>query len=131
MFLKKYESQLYAVMRIVIGFLFFWHGSQKLLGIPSIGQLPWHIKYIAGTIELIGGMFICLGLLTHWAAFIASGEMAYAYWTVHGNTAILPLVNHGELAVFYCFVFLYIAARGSGIWSVDNIFKEKMRTSPE
>lgn len=120
-FMQSYDSQTYALMRIVAGFLFLWHGSQKLLGFP--GGLPEGVPpfviYGAGSIELIGGIFIMVGLFTRWAAFICSGEMAAAYWMAHGSKALLPFVNGGELAALYCFVFLFIAAKGAGIWSVD------------
>ena len=120
-FMKPYEAQTYALMRIVTGFLFLWHGSQKLFGFP--GEMPPgappFVLYVAGPIELIGGLLVMIGLFTSWAAFLCSGLMAAAYWMAHGTTALLPIVNRGEPAVLYCFVFLYIAARGSGIWSVD------------
>jgi putative oxidoreductase len=121
-FLRPYESQTYALLRIVAGFLFLWHGMQKLFGFP--GEMPpgvpAFITWVAGPIELIGGTLIMIGLFTRVAAFLASGLMAAAYWMAHGPKHILPLVNQGEPAVLYCFVFLFIASRGSGIWSVDG-----------
>jgi putative oxidoreductase len=122
-FLSAYNSHCYALMRIVVGFLFLWHGAQKLFGIPSPvpGNIPAFITYGAGPIELIGGVLIMIGLFTHWAAFIASGEMAFAYWMVHGTKALLPIENMGELAVLYCFIFLFISTQGSGIWSIDAL----------
>jgi putative oxidoreductase len=129
MFMQKYEKQIYALLRIIAGFLFLWHGSQKLLGFPPLGMpFPTHILAIAGPIELIGGFLIMIGLFTRYAAFLASGEMAYAYWTVHAKMGYLPMLNRGELAVLYCFVFLYISAAGSGIWSIDNTLKPKRFT---
>jgi putative oxidoreductase len=80
---------------------------------------PSFVVAIAGPIELIGGFMVMIGLLTSWAAFLCSGLMAFAYWMVHGTQALLPIQNNGELAALYCFVFLYISAQGSGIWSVD------------
>ncbi len=119
-FLTKYESETYAALRIVVGFLFFWHGMQKLFGIPApMPEIPAMIKYVAGSIELVGGAMIAVGLMTRWAAFVSSGLMAAAYWMAHGTNALLPIANQGELAVLYCFVFLAVASRGSGIWSVD------------
>jgi len=120
-FLKPYEPQLYALFRIVIGFLFLWHGSQKLFGFPGTipGEIPAFVLYTAGPIELAGGLLVMIGLFTSPAAFLCSGLMAAAYWMAHGPNALLPIVNHGELAVLYCFAFLFIAARGAGIWSVD------------
>ena len=122
-FISKYSSCCYALMRIVVGFLFLWHGSQKLFALPAgmPGEVPAFITYVAGPIELIGGILVMIGLFTHWAAFITSGQMAVAYWMAHGTKALLPIQNNGELAVLYCFVFLFIAAQGGGIWSVDAL----------
>lgn len=119
--LSKYHSQAYALMRIVVGFLFLWHGTQKLFSIPMgmPAGVPAFIIYGAGSIEFVGGTLIMLGLFTRWAAFIASGQMAFAYWMAHGTKAVLPIQNGGELAALYCFVFLFISTQGSGIWSVD------------
>src|SRR5512138_3037266 len=126
-FMSSFNEQCYALMRIVTGFLFLWHGAQKLFGIPSAipGDVPAFITYVAGPIELIGGVLIMIGLFTHWAAFITSGQMAFAYWIGHGMKALLPLENKGELAALYCFVFLFIATQGGGIWSVDAVRKRK------
>jgi putative oxidoreductase len=119
--MKPYEAQAYALFRMVTGFLFLWHGSQKLLGCPGEvpAGAPAFILYTAGPIELIGGALVMIGLLTSWAAFLCSGLMAAAYWMGHGTKALLPILNGGEPAALYCFAFLFIAARGSGIWSVD------------
>ncbi len=128
-FLSKYEEQGYAILRIITGFLFLWHGSQKYFNYPPLPAgivVPHHIVYIAGTIELIGGILIMTGLFTRWAAFFACGEMAYAYWMVHAHNALLPLVNQGELAVLYCFVFLFIWSKGAGKWSIDSIRKRRI-----
>lgn len=121
-FLSAYESHTYALMRIVTGFLFLWHGSQKVLGWPGEvpAGAPAFILYTAGPIELIGGILVMVGLFTRPVAFLCSGLMAFAYWLGHGFQALLPVINKGELAALYCFVFLYIAARGAGIWSVDG-----------
>jgi putative oxidoreductase len=121
-FMSPYGSQLYALMRIAVGFLFLWHGSQKLLGFPPLPagvEAPAFVIWIAGPIELVGGLLVMLGLFTGPAAFLCSGQMAAAYWIGHGTKALLPLQNGGELAALYCFVFLFIAARGAGIWSLD------------
>jgi putative oxidoreductase len=126
MFTIKYKNQLFAILRIVTGFLFLCHGSQKYFNYPPLPQgivLPFYIVAIAGTIEFIGGILITVGLWTRWAAFLASGEMAYAYWSAHGLHALLPMVNKGELAVANCFLFLFFTAYGSGIWSIDNYLK--------
>jgi putative oxidoreductase len=119
--MSSFAAQGYALMRIVTGFLFLWHGAQKLFGFPSAlpAGAPAFIIYIAGPIELIGGTLVMIGLFTRGTAFLASGLMASAYWMAHGTKAILPLQNGGELAVLYCFVFLFISTQGGGIWSID------------
>ena len=126
MFISKYETQIYAILRLVAGFLFLWHGSQKLFAFPPAGhEMPSYIMLIAGPIEFVGGLLIMIGLFTPWVAFICSGEMAFAYWSVHGTHALLPAVNGGELAIIYCFLFLFIAARGSGVYSADHFLKKR------
>ena len=121
-FLRPYEPQLYAVLRMVTGFLFLWYGMQKLFGFPGAppAGAPAFVIWIAGPIELVGGVLVMIGLFTSGAAFLASGLMAFAYWLAHGTKALLPVQNQGDLAVLYCFVFLYIATRGPGIWSMDG-----------
>ncbi len=86
---------------------------------PPPMQLPSFVIAIAGPIELFGGLIVMIGLFTRWAAFLCSGLMAFAYWMVHGTKALLPIQNGVELAALFCFVFLFISAQGSGIWSVD------------
>ncbi len=126
-FMSGFNSQVYALMRIVVGFLFLWHGMQKLFGIPSAmpAGVPAFVIYGAGPIELIGGFLIMIGLYTRYAAFLASGLMAFAYWIAHGTKAVLPIQNGGELAAVYCFVFLFISTQGAGIWSVDAALNRK------
>ena len=119
-FMKNYENQTYALMRIIAGFLFLWHGSQKLLGFPSESMAGGYVKWVAGSIELVGGALIMIGLFTSPAAFLASGLMAAAYWMAHGTNDLFPILNRGELAVLYCFVFLYISSKGDGMWSVGG-----------
>ena len=123
--LAKHQNQAYALLRIMAGFMFSFHGAQKVLGVlaetqPAIGSQIW----IGGVIELVGGLAILLGLGTRWAAFICSGEMAVAYiqfhWKLQMGTAFFPIVNKGELAVLYSFVFFLIACKGAGIWSLDR-----------
>lgn len=123
--LEKYADHAYALMRIVAGFMFAFHGSQKILGIlsdfqPAVGSQLW----FGGIIELIGGLAIMLGFRSRVAAFICSGEMAVAYfqfhWKFQMGAAFFPAVNKGELAVLYCFVFLLIACRGGIKWSLDK-----------
>ena len=133
--LKNCQPQTYAALRIFAGFLFFWHGAQKLLGFPlpvpegDPGIIFYTILYVAGPIELIGGTLIMLGLFTRPVAFLASGLMAFAYFIGHVFRPVedpgvwhylLPLVNRGEAAVLFCFVFLYLAAKGNGICSLGG-----------
>ena len=121
-FLENYQEQAYALLRITAGFMFLLHGTQKFFNFPQqypYGELGF-LSIAAGSIELIGGVLIILGLTTRGAAFLCSGSMAVAYWLVHGTKSFYPLVNGGELAALYCFIFLFIACKGSGIWSMDN-----------
>ncbi len=119
-FMRRFDGETYALLRIVTGFLFLWHGSQKLFGFPQAApDAPAFILYVAGSIEFIGGLLVAVGLFTRWAAFLCSGLMASAYWMAHGTKHILPLLNEGELAALYCFVFLFISAHGAGRWSMD------------
>ncbi len=119
-FMRAFHAHAYALMRIVVGFLFLWHGAQKLLGFPlPPPPVPPFVINIAGPIELVCGALVMIGLVAGWAAFLCSGLMAFAYWMAHGTKALFPLQNGGELAALYCFVFLYLSSQGSGIWSVD------------
>jgi putative oxidoreductase len=118
--LGRHAERLYTLLRIVAGLLFACHGAQKLFGAFG-GQVMTSnpMMLVAGIIEFGGGLLIAVGFLTSWAAFLASGQMAVAYFMVHAKQGFWPLVNKGELAVLYCFLFLYIAARGAGPYSVD------------
>ena len=124
--LGKFEKQIYAVTRIVFGGLFACHGAQKVLGLlggaGGSGEPANLVSLIglAGVIELVGGLMIAAGFFAGYAAFLASGQMAVAYFTVHLPRGFWPIQNGGELAVLYCFAFLYIAAKGSGIWSINK-----------
>ncbi len=120
-FLKPHEGRIYAVLRIVAGFLFLCHGAQKVLGVfgGPHPDLPTAMVWAAGLIELVGGALIALGFHTRWAAFVCSGQMAVAYFVAHQGQALFPIENRGELAALYTFVFLLIAVRGAGIWSLD------------
>jgi putative oxidoreductase len=110
-------------MRIVAGFLFLQHGTAKLLGTPHIamfdGLQVFSLIGLAGILELVGGLLILIGLFTRPAAFILSGEMAVAYFMAHAPHGLLPILNQGELAVMYCFVFLYLSVAGGGEFSLD------------
>ena len=123
--LEKYSDHAYALLRMVTGFMFAFHGMQKILGVfsnfqPPLGSQLW----IGGLIELVAGILIMVGFQTRWAAFLSSGTMAVAYFQFHYKfqlgRAIFPAINQGELAALYCFVFLFIAARGAVKWGVDK-----------
>ena len=123
-FLGRYSPYAYALMRLIVGLLLACHGGQKMLGMFG-GMPPGHgpnmITNIAGIIELVGGFMVALGFFGGFAAFLASGLMAVAYFMAHAKGGFFPIQNHGELAVVYCFVLLYIACHGSGILSVDQL----------
>ncbi|KAA9338334.1 DoxX family protein [Hymenobacter busanensis] len=121
--LSRYAPYIYALLRIVVGVLFALHGSQKLLGFPGdkpTVELASHMG-VAGIIELVGGLLVAVGLFARVAAFLASGEMAVAYFMAHVPQHPLPLLNSGEPAVLFCFVFLYIFFQGPGPWSLDSL----------
>ena len=120
----------YVLLRVVAGLLFFHAGGMKLLG--WFGGMPGHPGStaplmsqigIGGVLEFFGGLAIMLGLLTRPVAFILSGEMAVAYWQFHAPHGAWPIQNHGEPAVLLCFIFLYMAARGGGDWSLDALLR--------
>ncbi|HKR56383.1 MAG TPA: DoxX family protein [Gemmatimonadales bacterium] len=120
-------ARLLSLLRIVAAFTYMAHGTQKLFGFP--GGVA-HVEYVslyglAGVIETAGGLFLLLGLFTRPVAVITAGEMAVAYFLVHVRQGAWPLLNHGELAVVYCFLFLYIAAVGPGPWSLDRVLGQE------
>jgi putative oxidoreductase len=121
-YLGRFAPHLYAVLRIVAGALFALHGTAKLFGWPGTNPAASaELIIAAGVIETFTGVMIAIGYYASWAAFLASGTMAAAYFKSHAfGVSIFPTVNKGELAVIYCFLFLFIAARGPGIWSIDD-----------
>jgi len=132
--LGRYSDVTYALLRVVAGLMFACHGAQKLFGVlggmmgkpgatAPMGSLPW----VGGVIELVGGLMIALGLFAGLAAFICSGEMAVGYFMAHFPRGFWPILNEGELAVLYCFVFLYMASRGSGAYSLDATLRRGRR----
>lgn len=124
--LSKISPLAFALLRIVAGLMFAMHGSQKLFGVPGGKPQPLlSLMGAAGVIEFVGGLLIAIGLLTTYAAFVASGQMAVAYFTVHAPQGPLPILNQGELAVLYCFLFLYIASHGPGILSVESSTRQR------
>jgi putative oxidoreductase len=124
--LSRYSAQIYCLMRLIVGFLFACHGAQKLFGVLG-GRRELHdpMGLIGGAIEFAGGVLVAIGLFTAIAAFLSSGEMAVAYFMVHASRGFFPIVNKGESAVLYCFVFLFIAAYGDGPISVGAAFHRK------
>jgi putative oxidoreductase len=129
--LSRWQSHLLAILRIVAALLYLEHGTAKLFhfpvaqpGVPD--PLPTMLL-VAAIIELVVGVLIALGLFTRLAAFIAAGEMAAAYWIAHAPRGFSPVVNEGDAAILFCFVFLYIAAAGPGAWSIDGM---RMRSAP-
>ncbi len=118
----------YALLRIMTGFLFIPHGYQKLFGLGEMGPREGTLPLIAAVIELVGGTLVLVGFRTRWVAFLCSGLMAAAYFMAHGTRAFLPLLNGGELAALYCFVFLFLWANGSGAWSVDQCLADRKKS---
>jgi putative oxidoreductase len=120
-----WAPHLLSVLRIITGFLFMEHGTMKLFGFPApMGDIPLlSLMGLAGSLEVVGGFLILIGLFTRPIAFILSGEMAFAYFMAHAPQGFWPALNHGEPAVLYCFIFLYLAAAGGGSWSVERIFR--------
>lgn len=124
-FLGRYTAQLYAILRIMAGVMFAMHGTQKLFAWPGDRRAATAALSIAGGwIEVITGTLIAIGLWAGSAAFLASGTMAVAYFLRHAEDGFFPIVNRGELAVVYCFLFLFMAGYGSGIWSVDQVLRK-------
>ena len=124
--LGKFAAQAYALMRLVVGLLFACHGAQKLFGVLGGTKASDGLMMVAGVIEFFGGLLIAIGLVTTLAALISSGEMAAAYFMKHASAEkFWPIENHGELAVVYCFIFLFMAAHGSGDISTDAVLRKK------
>ena len=127
--LGRWQPQVLALLRIVVGLLFLEHATSKFFAFPA--PFPVHplppLLLAAGVVELLAGVLVTIGLFTRLAAFLASGEMAIAYFTMHFPNGFWPLVNKGEAAILFCFVFLYIAAVGPGAWSIDGA---RLRNAP-
>jgi len=123
MAITNWTPRLLSMLRIVAAFLFIEHGLQKWLAFPVPRSSPtilWSLSGAAGLLELFGGLLLLLGLFTRPVAFLLSGLMAFAYFLAHAPRGFWPIVNGGELAALYCFVFLYLAAAGGGPWSADR-----------
>ncbi len=131
--LVTWSPRLLSILRIMSAFLFVEHGTQKWLNFPAPRATPmelWSLGGIAGVLELVGGALLLLGLFTRPVAFVLSGLMAFAYFIAHAPQGFWPLLNRGELAVLYCFVFLYFAAAGGGPWSLDEAWRRR-RDAPD
>jgi putative oxidoreductase len=127
-FAAPWAPRLLSVLRIMAGLLFLEHGTSKLLGFPPMSASPgappfelFSMVGFSGVLELVGGVLLAVGLFTRVTAFILSGEMAVAYFMVHLPNGFLPMINKGEIAVLYCFVFLYFSVAGGGPWSLDQL----------
>ena len=128
-FQATWSPRALGLLRIVAGYLFIAHGTAKILGFPHVPMFDnlqaWSLPHIAGILELVGGGMLILGLFTRPAAFVLSGLMAFAYFIGHApqGTPLIPLLNKGELAALYSFLFLYFAAAGGGSWALDNVIR--------
>lgn len=128
---KVWSDRVLSVLRIVAALLFMSHGMQKILGFPAPARVPFDpfsLGGVAGLLELVGGALLLLGIFTRPVAFVLSGEMAFAYFLAHAPRTFWPIVNGGELAALYCFVFLYLAFAGGGEWSVDRYARRRNGT---
>ncbi len=128
----SWSPRLLSILRIVVAFLFTAHGTQKWLSFPAPRSTPtelWTLSGVAGMLELVGGALLLIGLFTRPVAFVLSGLMAFAYFIAHAPQGFWPILNRGELAAVYCFVFLYLAAAGGGPWSVDELWRAR-RSEP-
>ena len=129
--LNAWQPKLLSLLRLVTGLLFMQHGGQKIFGFPAPQRHAFDLfsmQGVAGTLELFGGLLIVLGLFTRPTAFLLSGLMACAYFIAHAPRDFWPILNGGELAVIFCFVFLYLSAAGGGDWSIDHLRSRKNRT---
>ncbi len=119
--LPAWRPYVLSILRIVAAILFFEHGTQKILGIPEPKYVPemFSLTWVAGIMEIVGGALLILGLFTRPVAFLLSGQMAVAYWMAHAPNSIFPVLNGGDAAILFCFVFLYLVFAGPGPWSLD------------
>jgi putative oxidoreductase len=130
-FSAKTAQRFHAVLRMVTAYLFILHGSAKILQMPHVARFDhihlFSLAGFAGLLELVGGGLLLVGLFTRPTAFILSGEMAFAYFIGHATqtTILLPILNHGDAAILYCFIFLFLSAAGSGTWSIDAMLSRR------
>jgi putative oxidoreductase len=128
----RYAPYVLSIVRIVAALLFLEHGTSRLFGWPSPLPSPalFSMYWFAGAIELVGGILLLLGLFTRCAAFVMSGEMAFAYFISHAPNSFFPILNRGDAAILYCFIFLYIAFAGGGPWSLDAWLRNRRTSEP-
>jgi putative oxidoreductase len=127
-FLDACAPRVLSILRIVSALIFMEHGTQKWLNFPPLGRpAPEFLSMsgFGGILELIGGFLLVLGLFTRPVAFLLSGEMAIAYWWSHAPRGVFPVLNGGDAAILYCFIFLYLAVAGGGAWSLDRVLRRK------
>ncbi|MEO7603108.1 MAG: DoxX family protein [Sphingomicrobium sp.] len=124
----RWTARALGVLRIVTALLFLEHGTGKLLGFPMTSMAfppPWTMFWVAGLLETIGSLLLLVGLFTRPVAFVLAGEMAIAYWMIHAQESLFPMINKGEGAILFCFIFLLFVATGPGKWSVDEILRRR------
>ena len=123
----EWVPRVLSIVRVVAALIFMAHGTSKLLGFPEGPFTPeaFSLPWIAGVLEIVGGALLVVGLFTRPTAFVLSGLMAFAYWLAHAPKSIYPLLNGGDAAILFCFLFLYIAFAGGGSWSLDELLKRK------
>ncbi len=130
-FLDPWKPRVLALLRIVTAYLFVQHGTSKLLGVPHVAMFDglqlFSLIGFAGLLELVGGVLLLLGLFTRPTAFVLSGQMAFAYFMGHASqgNALVPMLNQGETAELFCFIFLYLAVAGAGAWSLDAALRAR------
>jgi putative oxidoreductase len=130
--LSRYTPEMRSILRIVVALLLFEHGLSKLFGFPS-SHMPvmFTLSWYAGVIEFVGGGLLALGLFTRLSAFVMSGEMAFAYFLSHAPHSFFPIVNRGDGAILYCFIFLYFVFADGGPWSLDALWRPNRRKTPK
>jgi len=127
-FLEAWTPRILSLVRIVSALIFMEHGTQKWLNFPPLGRPApelWSMSGFGGALELVLGPLLVLGLFTRPVAFVLSGEMAIAYWRSHAPRNVFPVLNGGDAAILYCFIFLYLAFAGGGVWSLDRVIWKK------
>ena len=125
---ERWTCQFLSILRIITALLFLHHGTSKILGFPYTSMSfppPWTQFWMAGMLELVGGTLLLIGFLTRPVAFLLAGEMAVAYWMIHAPESFWPVVNRGEAAILFCFIFLYVVFAGPGPWSVDAVMRKR------